>query len=649
MAAITESVGVNPGDAVPQTFKEWFLNDRDHLDGWRKDAREDYEFAAGRQYNSEELRALAKKKRPVVVFDRIGPVIDSVHGQEIGNRREARYIPRELGDAKANEILTGAAQWFRDQSGAETQESDSFRDVIICGLGCTETRLDYEERPDGKPIIDRLDIFEMYYDFNAKARNLTDARRVHRVRRIPIGEAREMFMRPDGGVYSRAELDATWTTVTNLADLNTFTEKGEGDDESGDGMVTIVHTQWIERENYYVAQDPMTGQEAEFSAEEYKTANDRLMQLAGMKMQGVRMRRKVRKQAFFGNVVLNTGPAPCPNKFSFQFMTGKRDRNTNTWYGIVRAMKDPQRWANKWLAQTMHIMNSSAKGGLLAEKGAFDDQRKAEETWAQSDAITWVNDGHLDKVREKPPATFPAGFMQLTQYALSSIRDSSGVSVEMLGLREAGQAASLEMQRRQAGMTILQPFFDALKCYREEQGAVMLYYIQNDLSDGRLIKIAGPESEQYVPLVRQASSEYDIIVDDAPTSPNMKEAAWAVMMQLLPVFGSSLPPEMLVTLLEYSPLPSTIVDKLKKQAQEQQAAQQEQQQKVAAAAEAQQGAEIEKTQSETAKNQATAQKTMADAQVNTGKFQMEKDVSGYSYAEGMTQGLQQGLVEQGLM
>ena len=639
------------GQSVPQTLKEWFLNDRDHLENWRKEAREDYEFAAGRQYSSEELRALAKKKRPVVVFDRIGPVIDSVHGQEIGNRREARYIPRELGDAKANEMLTGAAQWFRDQSGAETQESDSFRDTIICGLGWTETRLDYEEKPDGKPVIERLDVFEMYYDFNAKARNLTDARRLHRVRRIPIGEARAMFLKPDGSQYSRAELDATWTTVTNIADLNTFAENLEGGDDSGDGLVTVVHSQWIERENYYIAQDPMTGQEAEFSEAEYQTANERLFQIAGMQMQGVRMRRKVRKQAFLGNVVLQVGPAPCPTKFSFQAMTGKRDRNTNTWYGLVRGMKDPQRWANKWLAQTMHIMNSNAKGGLMAEKGAFEDQRKAEAEWSQPDAITWLNDGAIaqNKIKEKPAAQFPAGFMQLAQYALSSIRDSSGVSVEMLGLREAGQAASLEMQRRQAGMTILQPFFDALKCYREEQGAVMLYYIQNDLSDGRLIRISGPENEQYVPLIKQASSEYDIIIDDAPTSPNMKEQAWAIMMQLLPAFGNAMPPEMLMTLLEYSPLPSTIVDKLKKQAAEMQAAQQEQQQKMAAAAEAQQGAQIQKTQSETAKNQAAAEKTSVDAQVTAGKFQMEKDLSGYSFAEGMSQGLEQGLTTQGLM
>lgn len=624
------------GEPVPQQFKEWFINDRNHLEEWRKEAKEDYEFVAGRQYTDDELKKLTAKKRPVVVFNRIGPVVDSVHGQEIGNRREVRYIPRELGDAVANEMLTGAAQWFRDQANAETHESDSFWDMLVCGLGWTETRIDYEEQRDGKPSIDRVDVFEMFYDFNAKARNLTDARRVHRVRRLPLSEAIAMF--PG---YSREELDADWTTVSNIADLNALNQNDEGGEDTGDGMVTIVHSQWIERESYYVAQDPTTGEESEFTTSEYETANKRMQQLLGVGLEGVQMRRKVRKQAFFGRVVLGYGIAPCPKKFSFQAITGKRDRNRNTWYGLVRSMKDPQRWANKWLSQTMHIMNSNAKGGLLAEKDAFENQRNAEESYSDPSSITWVKSGALasGKVQPKQQAQFPAGFMQLTEFAVSSIRDTSGVSVEMLGLREAGQAASLEAQRRQAGMTILQPFFDALKYYREEQGCVMLYYIQHDLSDGRLIKIMGEDGAQYVPLIRQATEEYDIIVDDAPTSPNQKEAAWAIMMQLLPIFGQSLPPDMLTTLLEYSPLPSTIVEKLKKQAedmQQQQAQQAQEQQKIAQQRE---DAEVQKIQSETQKNQATAQSTVVGAQVDMGKLELEKATSGYNFSEGLARGL----------
>ncbi|CAK7257712.1 MULTISPECIES: portal protein [unclassified Shinella] len=595
--------GLAKGKPVPQRFKDWFINDRNHTEKWREEAKEDYEFVAGRQYSDDEIAALKAKKRPIVVFNRIQPIVDSVYGQEIGNRRQVSYIPREMGDVKPNELMTGAAEWFRDQAHAETHESDAFLDMLICGIGWTETRIDMEENPAGTPEINRVDPMEMFWDYDAKRRNLSDARRVWRARRIPVSEAKAMF--PG---FAKAQLDAQWTMVRDRQEVESAPETDDGGEDSGDELVTLVHAQWIEREAYYIAEDPMSGQQGEFSVEEYQTTNKRMKQLMGTEMQGARLMRKVRKQAFLGEVVLSYGPAPCPTQFSFVAITGKRDRNKGTWYGLVRGMKDPQRWANKWLSQMMHIMNSNAKGGLLAEKGAFRNQRQAEESWADPSAITWMEDGSIQqqRIKEKPPAQFPAGFQQLTEFAISSIRDTSGVSVEMLGLREAGQAASLEMQRRQAGMTILQPFFDALKHYRELQGAVMLYYIQNDLSDGRLVKIVGDDNAQYVPLIRQATSEYDIIIDDAPTSPNMKEAAWATMMQLLPAFGQMIPPQMMVTLLEYSPLPSNVVEKLKQQAQQRQEQQAQAQQQQMQVAQQREGAEVGKIESETEKNRATA-------------------------------------------
>lgn len=585
------------GESVPLQFRKWYLPDRDKAQKWREEAREDFEFVAGRQLSDDEIRKLTNRKRPVVIFNRVGPIIDAITGYEIGNRREVRYIPREMGDVRPNEVLTSAGQWFRDTGFADYADSAMFASSVICGMGWTETRLNLTEGPNPKPVVDDLDIMEMAWDRDARQRNIRDARRVWRARRVPLAEAEAMF--PG---RTKAELHAAWSNVSSEADLMRDSEVATQD---GDDYVTIVQCQWITKEDYYVAQDPITGQQAEFDAEEFATANKRLKAMMGMEMEGAKFRRTVRKQAFFGEVVLGYGPAPCNDQFSLQCVTGKFDRNKGTWYGVVRAMKDPARWANKWLAQTMHIMNSNAKGGIMAETGAFADIRKAEAEWAQPDSITETAEGAIagGRIRDKPQAQFPVGFQQLTEFAISSIRDVSGVSMEMLGSREINQPASLEYQRRQAGINNLQWVFDGLKLYRQMQGEVILYYLQNDVPEGTLIRVVGKEQEQYVPLIKQADKEFDIIVDDAPNAPNQKEVIWGVIESLMPMVGKALPPQFIMKALKYSPLPETVVAELEQMVN----APNPQAQQQAALAARQAAAEAEETEASAALTRAQAQ------------------------------------------
>jgi hypothetical protein len=635
MADVLTETNIKVGESVPLRFRQWYIPDRDKAADWREEAKEDFDFVASRQFNDEELKQLAKRKRPAVVFNRIGPIIDSITGYEIGNRREVRYIPRELGDVRANELLTGAGQWFRDEGYGDYADSAMFASSVICGMGWTETRINLNEGPTPKPVIEELDPFEMAWDRDARQRNLKDARRVWRVRRIPLAEAQSMFPGKD-----RNELHAAWSEVTSEADLMRAHEPKGGAEENG--YVTIVQCQWVEKESYYLAQDPMTGSEAEFTPEEYAQANKRLKQAIGMEMEGVKFKRKVRKQAFFGEVVLSYGPAPCNDEFSLQCVTAKFDRNKGTWYGAVRAMKDPQRWANKWLAQMMHIMNANAKGGIMAEAGAFKDARTAQAEWSNPDSVTMMNDGAIsgNMIKEKPQTQFPVGFQQLTEFAISSIRDVSGVSVEMLGMREADQAASLEMQRRQAGMTILQPLFDGLKLYRELQGRVVLYYLQHDIPEGTLVRIAGKDSEQYVPLMREADKTFDIIVDDAPNAPNQKEQIWAIISGMMPLVGKVIPPEYILKALKYSPLPASVVSELEEMAK----APNPQAQEAAAARAKLIAAEIDKTASEAALNAAKAQSEGAqgqtiqiEAQAAHAEAEMNMQVSRAEFVQTMQQ------------
>ncbi len=606
MADTEDSTEISDLDETKQLarFKAWFRKDKEHTAQWRIEAREDFDFVAGEQWSDEDKAKLKEKMRPAIVFNRTATVINAVSGMEISNRQEVRYIPREQGDVKPNELLTSAGEWFRDGCDAEDEESDAFMDGTICGYGWTETRLAMEEDPEGTAAVDRCDPLEMYYDHAARKRNLTDSRRMWRARRIPLTDAKEMF--PDKDIN---QLDAKWARGTEKEGMpaqgdgvDRYGDDAEVQSEIDDELVTIVQIQWKEKGHVWLIADPATNQTAELSEGDYKTLTKRMKAMGLGPLQAVKRQKTFFRQAFVGNEVLEVGDAPCKEHFSFNCITGYRDRNKGTFYGLVRSMKDPQRWANKWLVQTLHIMNSSAKGGIVSEKGVAENPRQFEDSWAKNDEVTYVANGALSgpggpRIQPKPQAQFPAGFFQLMEFAISSIRDVPGVSLELLGTREADQPASLEYQRRQSGMTILALFFDSLRRYRKLQGRVMLYIIQHYLSDGRLIRIVGDEGAQYVPLMKQAEAQYDIIVDDSPTSPNQKEAVWAMIQPLLP----SLPPQVQLVLLEYSPFPSTVVEKVKKAA-EQAGAQQAQMQEMAMkldAAEKQAG--IQKVQAETQK------------------------------------------------
>lgn len=601
----------NDSAAKLRKFKMWFKADREHTKDWRKCAKEDFEFLAGEQWTHAEKEKLKSELRPIITFNRTNPIIQAVSGMEISNRKEVKYFPREMGDAKPSEILTEGAKWFRDVADADDEDSDSFLDTMVCGLGATETTLDYEESEEGDPMVSAVNALEMVWDKSARKKNFTDARRMWRVRKIPMSRAKELF--PDADVL---ELDAKWAHLDIEPDDTESQEEAdryEGDGEKVDfddeKDVTIVHLEYKERVKVRVLIDVQTGQRVEYEPDDAKKLMERAAQLGKMFIvQGERQITKVRK-VFIGAKVLDETDALCPTHFSFQLVTGYIDRNTGLPYGLMRLMKDPQRWANKWMSQALHILNTSAKGGLLIERGATDDVRALERNWSNPNKVTVVEDGAIagQRIKEKTLTAMPAGFFQMMEFAISSVRDVTGISVEMLGMREADQAASLEYQRRQAGMTILQPLFDNLKRYRREHGKLMLYIIQNYLNDGRLIRIVGKEGEQYVPLAIDADAKYDVIVDDQVNSPDQKMMVWQSLMPILP----TLPPQIQLALVDYAPLPTSVIEKIKEAAQSLGPSEEEQ---AMIRAEAEKLlAEIDKIKSETAENIAQARKIASES------------------------------------
>lgn len=547
---------------------------------WRNDARMDYGFESGDgQWSAEERAILQEQLRPIVAFNRIKPTCSAVTGMEVNNRQEVKYIPRTTEDgspdAGVTEMYSGAADYFRDENDVEDEESDMFGDDVICGMGWTETRLDYASGTVQIPV-DRIDPLQMYWDSGATKRNLADARRVAHAKPMDKDAAVEMF--PG---FEASDLHADWLADANIEDDDEVVVRGREweqptSDNQQNGLmpsrVTMVRVQWVEEKSSYKVMNPLKNATEDLSTSDWSKMQERLTKTHQPIWDAAKVTKRKYMEAWLGSKLLQKKECASQEDFTFQCVTGYRDRNNRSWFGIVRLMRDPQRWANKFLSTIMHQMSTSGKG-VIIETDAVEDIRAFEKDWARPDAVKEVASGALSggKIQPAQPNPLQPGLPQMLEFAVSSIRDVTGVNLEILGLADRQQAASLEAQRRQAATTMLASFFDSLRRYRKRQGRVYLGMIRKYIPEGTLIRIVGKDGAKYVPLVKDDSvAQFDVIVDEAATSPNQKEYTWAMLQPIMPtLLDLGLPLSAWKVILKASPLPESASEELLKSLEEQ--------------------------------------------------------------------------------
>lgn len=544
---------------------------REHASKWRERAKECYEFYSGRHWSEEDIEKLNRENRPPIVFNRAAVLIDAVLGYETNNRTETRYIPRTLSDSRITEFLTSASDFFRDQCDAEFHESDAFRDSMICGMGWTGDRISDETNPEYDLIRERVDPFEMRWDPSAREPNLADARYLFRTKMFDRQEVRAMFPDWDGEVGSEewmvdADFDSDPGSTAPRQSYKTGDTEG-----STKRDIPVIEYQWKDQTTVYMVAPPDGSAPVEMTPKQFKAKKAQLDEL-GIKYAKKKKTEYRRKFLVGGNEVKED--VICPHGFTYHCVTGKRDRNKAQWIGIMAALLDPQKWSNKWLSQILHVLNTSAKPGYDYEKSAIEDVQKFETNAAKPGALNQFTDGALSQGRAqyRNPAPMPSGHEKLLEYANKSFQDVSGINQELLGMADREQAGVLEWQRKQSAVTLLAPLFDSLRRYRKMAGRTWLYLMTKYMSDGRAIRITQDEQEgpaNFDPRWKEEDvSRYDVIIDQASTAPNQKEATWAVMQTLLPIIQDMVPPPVMLTLLEYSPMPESLVTKIKKQIQE---------------------------------------------------------------------------------
>lgn len=236
---------------------------------WVEQARECENFRNGHQWDEADEAILEEQKRPKITFNLIRRVVDAIVGTEIQHRQRILFLPRKPSNVNmsgASDLATDSVDWAIELARGPHERSQMFRDCTIRGVGAGSYRLDYEEDPDGRLVIDRVDSMEMWWDPSARRQNLEDARWIARKRLWRREEVEEEFGKsladtavgdsdsvvPPFGPGSDSDSP---TRIVNYGS-NPFAYGGQkvtpGSPEKAlKGMVEVIERQWWEREKFY--------------------------------------------------------------------------------------------------------------------------------------------------------------------------------------------------------------------------------------------------------------------------------------------------------------------------------------------------------------------------------------------------------------
>ena len=198
------------------------------------------------------------------------------------------------------------------------------------------------------------------------------------------------------------------------------------------------------------------------------------MEFYGIKVKYTKQERyKYFRAVITGNKLISKAENFSQEGFSVKFMTGEFSEITQSYYGLMRGCKIPQRILNQTISDHMGFLASIPKGGVNIEKDAVNDIQAFLDTYSKARFVTIFEPGALQngKVLPKIAPPIPQGILEMIQYADGQIMAVCGVTPELMGMMQSKEMNSgFYRQQIRQGLTTLSTYFDARRSYMKEQG-----------------------------------------------------------------------------------------------------------------------------------------------------------------------------------
>jgi len=569
-------VMISDADLIKQ-----FLKHKDISSGYLSQ-QHDYARKAHRFYSGDQgiyTAAVTDQSgnTQTIVFNKVMPYVEAVTGFMRQLRREPEYSARVENNEEQqalSEVLNAGSQYLRQNANMSFYESDQDREMVICGYGAIDTNVNYEINPDGEVKGEVIPYDDLGWDSQACAPNLLDSRWIYRRRKYSLEEAEKRFKDAKPQDFDQATDDMSRKVFNPLDGEYTAISV---DYEREEDLVQVYYYQWWELETYYRANNPLKDLPPELAEKlvvlleivkenrakledqyvkddlfSFDPSADTLVMtakikndvVAALKEFGVTMDvQEYLKKCFYTSILSETKvftkfKSPNQEGFTIKVKTGYYDKELKIWYGMVRQLQEPSRYANKALTEILYTIAFNSKGGVMYEKMAVDDPQRFERQYASTKAAIQVNDGALSggMIQPKATAALPTGFENVYQISNESMGEVTGINKEFLGSSENKQVSALmEAQRINQASSVLAAFMDSISLYQIEAARLMLTWMRI-LADNRPrpLKVPNDDGTTRIEYLRKElfMQEYDIKIGEMQTSPAQQAETGSILLAI---------------------------------------------------------------------------------------------------------------------
>jgi hypothetical protein len=559
------------GDTLAR--KQWeryrWMRDAGH-DSYILEADENEGFYTGdRQWEESDLQELDAAGRPAETINEILPKINNITGQQIAERKEVTFKPRDdKADPATAKLLKKVTKQIQQSNSMDDLVTDVVEDGMILNRGFLEFTVEF--RQPGMPgdvKIKKKHPKTILIDPHADSYDPDDWHDFIESRWMSYNDIKATFGKAKADALEGKQLGTDkesygFDSIRPMAfGGKELTGHFLGDNAAIRELPVIrvnsrQHRQW-DSQRWFI--DPATRDTSKVPNEWDDDKAEFIANQTGVAI--IRLPTRRIRHTITGDSAVLFDKWSIYDSFTIvpffpMFRWGRA-------LGVVTNLKGPQRVVNKMASQQLHILNVTANGGWLVEEDSLINMDIDDlEEHGSATGITIEYAKGAQKPEKIAPTQLSQAHDRLEFLAKNNIKEISTINDSALGDDREDVAAKAIVAKQARGRVNMRRFASNEKRFLTMCGRKMLELVQGFYTEPRILRITGEDPISSVATTEDVAinqredatgtvlndvtvGEYDVVISTEPASDNMQEEQFEEAVKLKEL-GVRLPDSVLI-------------------------------------------------------------------------------------------------------